>query len=195
MCIFCSGDPVENDPRIHLQARQWETGMMHSCCANPGGCIGATLCTPCCACYLRDKALQGDYTKYKCCQGYVCGQCSSCIPCQDSCPQFCLCLEVWLCMSCAISATRIYVQDERQIVTDPCDNRIIRFNNCMQLLSCICDILAIFFAELREAAAIIDLIADIVYCTVQACMQAQTHHELRLHPTVNDYGAITKQPM
>ncbi len=92
-----------------------------------------------------------------------------------------------------------------------------RFNNCMQLLSCICNILAIFIAELREAAAIIDLISDIVYCTyvlclrvlclrphpahssllndsVQACMQSQTHHELKLHPSANDYGAIVKQP-
>ncbi len=35
----------------------------------------------------------------------------------------------------------------------------------MQLLSCICDILAIFIADLRGLAALIDLIADIVYCT------------------------------
>ena len=34
-------------------------------------------------------------------------------------------MQVWWCCSCAISATRIYVQVERQIQTDPCDNRII----------------------------------------------------------------------
>lgn len=103
----------------------------------------------------------------------------------------------------------------------------------MQLLSCICDVLAIFFRELRSVARIIDLLADIVYCLyvssprgalldthfldclplsatsthfsllrvdvtlsltalstrVQACMQAQTHHELTLHPTSADYGS------
>ena len=34
-------------------------------------------------------------------------------------------LQVWVFHSCAISATRFYVQDERQITTDPCDNRLI----------------------------------------------------------------------
>ena len=34
-------------------------------------------------------------------------------------------LQVWFFHSCAISATRFYVQDERQITTDPCDNRLI----------------------------------------------------------------------
>ena len=95
----------------------------------------------------------------------------------------------------------------------------------MQLLSCVCDILAIFFSELRLLAQIIDLVADIVYCmcgglcpfcvgggwltrpvdagvwrSVQACMQAQTHLELKLHPTAADYeitqSAYTaKQPL
>jgi len=27
MGLVCSGDPVDEDPRKHLQARQWETGM------------------------------------------------------------------------------------------------------------------------------------------------------------------------
>jgi hypothetical protein len=62
-----------------------------------------------------------------------------------------------------------------------------RFNNCMQILSCICHILAIIDDSFRAAAAIIDLIADIVYCITQACMQAQTYHELKLHPTAEAY--------
>lgn len=73
-------------------------------------------------------------------------------------------VQVIWCESCAISGTRIEVQITRSIETDPCDNRIIRFNNCMQILSCICHILAIFIAELRELAQIIDCIAQIVYC-------------------------------
>ena len=116
----------------------------------------------------------------------ICWRCVSCCP-TESCPQCCLCLEVWLCESCAISATRIYVQEERQIQTDPCDNRIIRFNNCMQILSCICHIMAMISDMFEAAAAIIDLIADITYCITQACMQAQTCHELELHKTPEAY--------
>eukprot|EP00045_Choanoeca_perplexa_P022984 m.11542 g.11542 ORF g.11542 m.11542 type:complete len:205 (+) comp9840_c0_seq1:61-675(+) len=188
MAFLCSGKPVEGDPYAQ-KARQWETGMLRSCCNNPLGCCGAIICAPCCVCYLRKEALNGDWSKYSCCQGFVCGKCASCIPMQQSCPQLCLCLEAICCESCAISGTRMYVQAERQIQSDPCDNRIIRFTNCMQCLSCICNILACFDDSFRELARIIDLIADVIYCMVQACMQAQTHHELKLHPTVNDYGS------
>merc|ERR1712000_147325 len=169
-----------------LQSRQWETSMMPSPCEQPKGCCAACFCPPCMACYLRGRALQYDWTKYKCCQGYICWRCVSCCP-TESCPQCCLCLEVWLCESCAISATRIYVQEERQIQTDPCDNRIIRFNNCMQILSCICHIMAMISDMFEAAAAIIDLIADITYCITQACMQAQTCHEPELHKTPEAY--------
>jgi hypothetical protein len=192
--FLCSGDPVEDDPYIGFSAREWETGMMKSCCANPLGCCVSMFFPCCCAFYLRYKALNGDWSKYSCCQGFICGNCMKSVPGQEDCPQLCLCCEVTFCESCAISATRVYVQVERQIKTDPCDNRIIRFNNCMQILSCICNILAIFFDGLDQLAAIIDLIADIVYCLTQACMQAQTHHELKLHPTVNDYGAGGGKP-
>jgi hypothetical protein len=97
-------------------------------------------------------------------------------------------MEVFFCESCALSATRIYVQDERQIMTDPCDNRLIRFNNLMQLLKCICDIAAAINRDFALAAQIVDLIAAIFYCFTQAMMQAQTDHELKLHPTAADYG-------
>ena len=48
--------------------------------------------------------------------------------------------------------------------------------------------------ELEMCAFIVDIVADIVYCTTLACMQAQTHHELKLHPTPGDYGPVQKQP-
>ncbi|EGD75471.1 hypothetical protein PTSG_06545 [Salpingoeca rosetta] len=201
MCdCLCDGSPVEDKRGLYkYNARQWETSMLHAGCNQPLGCLAA-MCFPCCcAMYLRYKALNEDMSKYSCCQGFICPSITKCFPGQDDCPWCCLCLEVTLCESCAISATRIYVQVERQIITDPCDNRIIRFNNFMQILSCVCNILAIFIDGLDALAALIDLIADIVYCLTQACMQAQTFHELKLHPTATDYdgvsgGAITQQP-
>ena len=39
-----------------------------------------------------------------------------------------------------------------------------RFNNCMQCLACICDLLAICFEGLRDCARIVDCIAHIVFC-------------------------------
>lgn len=45
-----------------------------------------------------------------------------------------------------------------------------RFNNCLQLLSCICNIAAICVEEIRELARIIDLIADLVYMSTVGCM-------------------------
>jgi len=68
--------------------------------------------------------------------------------------------------------------DQKNLRSDPCDNRIIRFNNFMQLLSCVCQILAIFIEELREAADIIRIIAHLVYCATSGCMIAQMFREL-----------------
>jgi hypothetical protein len=61
----------------------------------------------------------------------------------------------------------------------------------MQMLSCLCDILAIFISELQQAAECVRLIADIVFLVVSACAQAQTHLQLKRHPTSNSpsYGA------
>jgi hypothetical protein len=68
--------------------------------------------------------------------------------------------------------------DTRDIMPDPCDNRIIRFNNCMQLLSCVCHMIACIMPEFRDLADLVDCIADMVFLTTQACMTAQTDYEL-----------------
>ena len=75
----------------------------------------------------------------------------------------CMFIEACCCESCAVSSTRMLVMDTLDITPDPCDNRIIRFNNCIQLLSCVCWILSIVEPSFRDLAAIIDLIADLTY--------------------------------
>lgn len=55
-------------------------------------------------------------------------------------------------------------------------------------------ILAIVSDIFDTAACIIDILADIVYYTTLACMQAQTHLELDRHPTPQDYGPVQQQP-
>ena len=79
--------------------------------------------------------------------------------------------------SCALSATRMYVMDKFNLASDPCDRRIIRFNNFMQLLACVCNILACFVPELRDAAQCIQCIADLVFYTTAGCMFAQINYE------------------
>jgi hypothetical protein len=57
---------------------------------------------------LRRKVLEGDMTKYRCCQGYfdVCCCRAGCYG-EESCPEFCLCLETWCCHNFAIRCVRV----------------------------------------------------------------------------------------
>eukprot|EP01035_Chromulina_nebulosa_P049123 gene49123-66704_t len=57
----------------------------------------------------------------------------------------------------------MYVMEKYDLQSDPCDYRLIRINNCLQVFACVCDILAIFIDSLREVARIIDNIADLFY--------------------------------
>jgi hypothetical protein len=52
-------------------------------------------------------------------------------------------------------------------------------NNAMVLLSCMCNLLAMFVEELASVADVIDFIADIVTAVVSSCLLAQTHLEVQ----------------
>lgn len=141
-------------------------------------CCVACICPCFVNCYLRHKALDGNIDNYICCQGYYDCMCFKAGSIGDQGNWACLLCEGCCCDSCAVSSTRMYVMDKYNISSDPCDRRIIRFNNFIQLLSCICNILAIFIPELRDCALILSYIADIVYAITAACMNAQVHYEL-----------------
>jgi hypothetical protein len=98
-------------------------------------CYGC-MCPCCSAIHLRTLTLGPEWQKnYICCQGYF--QCC-CFPkgcgmgkaegngLDKNCPELCLCLEAWLCTSCAISANRFLLMDKYNIVPDPMDNKIIQ---------------------------------------------------------------------
>ncbi|CAM9963448.1 unnamed protein product [Ectocarpus fasciculatus] len=159
--------------------------MMEAPCKNcPWFCFGC-LCTCCAQFIVRKRALDGNLENYLCCQGYYPMCCMSAGDCGErSCPCFCLCLESFCCNSCAVSASRMYLMDKFSVTPDPWDNRIIRFNNFLQLLSCICNIAAICIEEIRELARIIDLIADIVYMTTVGCMTGQMMYEMEYQASV-----------
>eukprot|EP00286_Rhodomonas_abbreviata_P024298 CAMPEP_0181311936 /NCGR_PEP_ID=MMETSP1101-20121128/13420_1 /TAXON_ID=46948 /ORGANISM="Rhodomonas abbreviata, Strain Caron Lab Isolate" /LENGTH=219 /DNA_ID=CAMNT_0023418735 /DNA_START=77 /DNA_END=736 /DNA_ORIENTATION=- len=189
MCCILSGEPTE-DPSGRLRTFQgrekFQTGMMGAPCKD--GCNSILWCcgqfipatcgiTQCC---LRKKVLLGDWSKYSCFQGQFtvccCLKAGSCG--EENCPQCCAFLEGCVCNFAAVSASRQYVMEKYDLTSDPCDYRLIRINNCLQAIACLCNILAIFIAEFREIARILSLIADLFYHTVSGCMTAQVAYEV-----------------
>jgi len=182
-CLLCFGDgPIDGDPRA-MYGNNWQTGMMEAPCKDPMCfCLGMLPCImPCVQYKLREKALNGDISNYKCCQGYYDNRCFKAGKYGDTGSAFCMCIEACCCTECMVSSSRMLVMDSLDIMPDPCDNRIIRFNNCLQLLSCVCWIASMIEPSFRDLAAILDLIADIVFMLTVGCMTAQTNHELNFN--------------
>jgi hypothetical protein len=137
----------------------------------------------------RMRALETRYPghdamqNYACCQGFFddacCGKVGGCLAPFRGCPLVGLCLEALCCHGCAVSSTRMFVMMEWQLDVDPMDNQIIRFSNCMQCLAVICRLAAMFDESFRDAAELIECIADIVYYATTGCMHAQVMAELK----------------
>jgi hypothetical protein len=107
--------------------------------------------------------------------------CCCCGVPKDSCKgnAVALCCEGCCCPAFSTSIARLHLMEMKQIHPDPCDWRIIQCSNCLQLLACICQIAACFVKELEYAACIIDIVADLVTCSVTGCMLAQIQHEAK----------------
>jgi hypothetical protein len=52
---------------------------------------------------------------------------------EQDCPYFCMFCEAACLPGCAVTATRFVLMDHYAILPDECDNRVIRFNNCIQV--------------------------------------------------------------
>jgi hypothetical protein len=72
----------------------------------------------------------------------------------------------------------MYIMDAYQLSSDPCDYRLIRINNWLQVLAFICEILALFIREMRQCVFLLRRTAELVYCCVSGCMTAQVFHDL-----------------
>ena len=171
--------------------------MGSACCADcPTTCVwcccqSSFVFSGCTQILVRSRVLDGDMSKYRCFQSQFSCCCIKAGSCkEESCPELCLCCEAFICPGLALSASRMTLMDQYDLVSDPCDNRMIRFSNCCMYLSCICNVLAIFIDGFDQAARIIDLIADVVYAIVSGCMTAQVIHELN-YQTKNNPGGGT----
>lgn len=88
--------------------------------------------------------IEGYFNLCCCIKAGACGE--------QNCPTCCAFCEGCVCNFAAVSASRMYVMEKYDLASEPCDYRLIRINNCLQALSFICDIVAIFVADLRHIA-------------------------------------------
>merc|ERR1712070_306937 len=119
---------------------------------------------------------------YKCCQGFspCCNDClDALVCCTGDARCCCMCVECLLCPGLAISASRVQLMIAGALQPDPADFQIIRFNNCMQMLACICHIAAIFNRNLRSLAHLVEVFSHVVFMCTAGCMAAQIHHEVK----------------
>lgn len=161
---------------------KFQTSMMDAPCADPGYFCFGCFCPCCAACHLRKKLLGDSFaTEYSCCQMESVGFqpcCYSMCECFKTCPDVGLCLEACCCTGCSLSFTRIHAMHKWQLQPDPMDYTCIQFSNCMQVLRCVCDILAIFNRSFEQAAHCVDCVADCAFHVTAGCMLAQTNHEI-----------------
>jgi len=190
MCCIISGEPIE-DPSGRIKTfnnvNTFQTNMLNAPCA--GGCNTCCWCLGqfipatmgCTQLMLRRKILNYDMTKYACFQGqfsFCCGCIKSGSCGEQNCPDFCAFLEGCFCNCLAVSASRNYVMERYDLTSDPCDYRLIRINNCLQALACLCSILALIDGSFRQLAQIINNISDLFYHAVSGCMTAQVSFEM-----------------
>ncbi len=197
--LLFSDDEVEGDKRAGL-SNQFQISMMES---GVTGCKGQPLCCAamilpqCTAFYARYSVLGEDCSKYRCCQGYLDGFCCGCwksgMVCESACPCPCMFLESFLCLGFAVSSTRLYVMDSYELTSDPCDRRMIRFTNCLYLLSCICHILSMLDDSFSQLACILDRISDIVFLMTTSCMTSQTLYEYTYQQQRQNKGNISAE--
>lgn len=162
-----------------FRADTFQISMMETLWCNQPTCLCSYLFPPCSAAYLRYLALDRDMSRYSCCQGYMDNVCFKSGKCNEkACPEFCLCVEVFLCLGPSISSTRMMVMDQYEIRPDPCDNRIIRLTNCLMVLSCVCNLASICVRELRHLSNTIHTLANCVAYSTMGCMASQVYREI-----------------
>ncbi|GAB4814520.1 hypothetical protein N2152v2_001566 [Parachlorella kessleri] len=178
---------MPGDGKNEATKEHWKVDLMRTCTADPGWCCLSLFCGCCVSYQLRKRALYNDMSRYVCCGGYLpcSGRCG-----EQSCPEFCLAMEAWLCFGQSVASTRWMLQDEMHIQNTDCDNCIIATMVFFQYLSCICWLAACITGsgEINDIAQIIDNIADCLWVSVCACMQTQ--HKVQLDERDRNPGLV-----
>merc|ERR1711939_935573 len=181
MCLFCFSGDAHPDDKYGDKPEKFETNLCGAPCKDPCCCPCGFFVFPIPLFCLRKKYLEVSGDEYLCCQGYFPG-CLCIKPGKvgdKQCPTLCNCCESIFCPALGMSSTRMAVMDFYNLGSDPQDRQLIRLSNACQMLGCICNILAIVFSELREAARIITMIANCITFTIIGCMAAQVNTEFK----------------
>ena len=212
-CCLCFSDAPLNENELKGQRAEaigryvsnvntFQTKMIDipcSCATLPCCLVSAwPYISPCAQVHMRHRVLNhvspgSGWTHYQCCQGYCPVCCFKPSDTPHTFPRTCMYLEACCCPGLAASASRFVIMDKYGLMPDPCDNRIIRMNNCLLLARCICDIAAIFDKNLRHAAQILDCLSEVLFWSTLGCMTAQTYAEVQFREQAA--GAVVYQPM
>lgn len=185
---FCwDGSPVENDRRGDRR-NKFQISMMETMgdSRTLPTCVCSFFLCPCFAYYARYRAIHQKMDDYRCCQGYFDELCCCFLPCpgflrERNCPQFCLAMESCCCIGPSISSTRMLVMDEYDLVSDPCDNRIVKCSNCLQIMS----LLFYCFCGKDSASIFVQYLAYVVFYLTFGCMTAQVLYEVDFQESDN----------
>ncbi|KAL9328714.1 hypothetical protein ACSQ67_003717 [Phaseolus vulgaris] len=170
----------------------WHTDLITSNQNHIRYCCFAFWCAPCVSYMLRKRALYDDMSRYTCCAGYM--------PCSGRCeeskyPELCLATEVTCCFANSVSSTRYLLQDEFNLQTTQCDNCFIGFISYTQQLGCVFSMIGLIVPNnrpLQKASEVLFFLANLVYCTMCACMQTQ--HKLQLDHRDDENGGPMDAP-
>ncbi|XP_052171557.1 uncharacterized protein LOC127787538 [Diospyros lotus] len=172
----------------------WHSDLISTIRADTPYCCFAIWCGPCASYLLRKRALYNDMSRYTCCAGYMpcSGRCG-----ESRCPELCLLTEVFCCFGNSVASTRFLLQDEFNIQTTQCDNCIIAFMFVLQQVACIFSIVAMIVgsSEIQEASRLLSCFADMVYCSVCACMQTQHKIEMDKRDGMFEPTAMAAPPV
>ena len=85
--------------------------------------------------------------------------------------------------------------DQYQLESDPCDRRLIRLSNFLQLLSCVCDILANVNKSFKHIAQLVRDVATCVFYSTVACQMTQVNTEVEYQKAQGNNNPSYEPPM
>lgn len=149
--------------------KPWDVSMEGAILKQPLVCCCSMCCLPLTQFGARYKVLDGDMSRYKCCQGYAdgpycCALCSPSLPFtweagsygEADCPYVCLGLEVCCCTCLAFHASRELQRSERGLGYDPTE---IRVDKCLS-----------FFGTIAHCCCCAGCCLNIVGCCAGCCL-------------------------
>jgi hypothetical protein len=195
--LFCFDDsPIPNDIRNNRDG-SFQISMMDTLTHNQPICLFSYMMPCCFAFHTRYEILQGDMTRYSCCQGYMDNACFRAGQFGEQStswsPYVCLALESSICLGPSVSSSRMHVSDLYNLRPDPFDNQIIRFTNCVVALGCVFDVLSLLSKKprgMRKLKQYLHYFTKIVVYSTIGCMNSQVNYELQYRRDAGKYGSF-----